>query len=60
MPDQVEAYSRLGGTAFLDMNYTVFGQVIQGLEVIDAVTTGAVDKSNRPLEDVVMSIRVLK
>jgi peptidyl-prolyl cis-trans isomerase B (cyclophilin B) len=60
MPDQVEAYSRLGGTAFLDMNYTVFGQVTQGLEVIDAVTAAAVDKNNRPLEDVVMSIRVLK
>jgi peptidyl-prolyl cis-trans isomerase B (cyclophilin B) len=54
--EQRKLYKTIGGTPFLDGNYTVFGEVIQGLDVIDkiaAVITGAADK---PLEDVTMTI----
>lgn len=59
-PDQRSAYTSMGGTPFLDREYTVFGQVIDGLEVIDKiaqVTTGAGD---RPKEDVTMKIRLIR
>lgn len=59
-PEQIEAYKTIGGTPHLDDDYTVFGEVVEGLDVIDriaAVTTGPAD---RPLEDVKMKISILK
>lgn len=47
-----ECYKTVGGTPHLDNNYTVFGQVISGFEVIDAIQNVPVDEHNRPLEDV--------
>ena len=49
-----------GGYPPLDMEYTVFGQVIEGLEVIDAIAASQRDRFNRPNEDVVMKVRVIK
>ncbi len=57
---QREVYKTLGGIPHLDQNYTVFGEVVQGIEMIDtiaAVKTGAAD---RPVEDVRMTVTVLK
>ncbi|KYG78615.1 peptidylprolyl isomerase/peptidyl-prolyl cis-trans isomerase B (cyclophilin B) [Roseivirga ehrenbergii] len=56
--ERVEAYTTVGGYPPLDEEYTVFGQVIQGLEVIDAITTVGVDPNNRPFEDVRMYISI--
>tara|TARA_R110001592_G_scaffold244987_1_gene506318 strand:+ start:1017 stop:1889 length:873 start_codon:yes stop_codon:yes gene_type:complete len=56
--ERVEAYTTLGGYPPLDDEYTVFGQVIQGLEVIDAITAVGVDPANRPFEDIRMYISV--
>lgn len=56
--ERVDAYTTVGGYPPLDEEYTVFGQVIQGLEVIDAITTVGVDPNNRPFEDVRMYISV--
>lgn len=55
-----EAYLKNGGTPFLDQNYTVFGQIISGLDVIDKIAS--VDKNNRdrPTEDVKMKVRLIK
>lgn len=53
-------YKLLGGTPFLDMNYTVFGEVESGLEVIDKISTVAKDGNNRPLNDLRMKIEVVK
>jgi cyclophilin family peptidyl-prolyl cis-trans isomerase len=44
-----KAYSTIGGTPHLDMNYTVFGEVIEGLEVIDKIASVKTDKNDRPL-----------
>ena len=55
-----EIYKTIGGAPFLDMNYTVFGQVISGLDVIDKIAHAAKDKNDRPLHDIKMKITLLK
>ena len=57
---QREKYKELGGAAELDMDYTVFGEVVEGFEVIDKIAEQQVDRNNRPVEDVTMKIRVVK
>jgi len=59
-PEQREVYKTIGGTPFLDNNYTVYGEVIEGLDVVDkiaAVQTGAGD---RPVADVKMTMKIVK
>ena len=60
---QRKAYKTIGGIPFLDMNYTVFGEVEKGLEVIDKIagvpTTGN-EAGNRPLGDIRMKMEVIK
>ncbi|MEM1318777.1 MAG: peptidylprolyl isomerase [Bacteroidota bacterium] len=55
-----EAYTTMGGTPFLDKEYTVFGQVIKGLEVIDKIAAVNTSAADRPKKDVKMKIRVIK
>jgi peptidyl-prolyl cis-trans isomerase B (cyclophilin B) len=57
---QREAYLEKGGTPFLDRDYTVFGQVIQGLEVLDKIAGVPTNPQNRPLEDVRMKLRLVR
>lgn len=59
-PEQREIYINLGGTPFLDQEYTVFGQVIDGIEVIDKIAAVKTAPGDRPKEDVWMIIRVIK
>lgn len=49
-------YKTIGGTPHLDGNYTVFGEVIKGIEVVDKISVVKTNKSDKPLQDV----RVLK
>jgi len=58
--EQKKVYSEVGGTPFLDNNYTVFGEVIEGLEVIDKIAAVATLRGDRPVEDVKMTVKVLK
>ena len=58
-PDQIAAYGELGGTPQLDMQYTVFGRIVEGLDVLDAICAVQTDRSNRPLEDLEMSMKIL-
>lgn len=60
-PDDVKAkYIELGGVPFLDQQYTVFGQVIDGLEVIDKIAAVQTNGQDRPLESVAMKISLVK
>jgi cyclophilin family peptidyl-prolyl cis-trans isomerase len=56
---QREIYERIGGTPFLDQNYTVFGEVISGLDVIDKIAALQTRPVDRPIKDVRMKIRLL-
>jgi cyclophilin family peptidyl-prolyl cis-trans isomerase len=53
-------YRTIGGDPFLDMNYTVFGEVISGFDVIDKIAAAATDENNRPLENIRMKITLIK
>ena len=53
-------YLKNGGYPMLDQEYTVFGQVIKGLDVIDKIAQVQTNRQNRPDEDVWMKIRVIK
>jgi peptidyl-prolyl cis-trans isomerase B (cyclophilin B) len=57
--DQREIYKKDGGTPQLDQSYTVFGQVIKGMEVIDKIATLKTDPNDRPLTDVPMKIKLI-
>lgn len=57
---QRDAYLANGGTPFLDREYTVFGQVIEGMEVIDKIAAVKTNPGDRPAEDVWMKVRVLR
>jgi peptidyl-prolyl cis-trans isomerase B (cyclophilin B) len=52
---QREAYKKLGGTPFLDGGYTVFGEVITGMDVADKIANMARDRADRPLTDLRMN-----
>jgi peptidyl-prolyl cis-trans isomerase B (cyclophilin B) len=57
--EQRDAYLKLGGTPFLDMEYTVFGEVIEGLDVIDKIAAVRTERGDRPSENIKMKIRAL-
>ncbi len=59
-PDQRQAYLERGGTPFLDGEYTVFGEVIEGLEVIDKIAKVATDANDRPTENVIFTVHPIK
>ncbi len=55
----VETYTTIGGTPHLDGAYTVFGELIEGMEVVDLIASLPTDRFDRPLEDVIYHIKVL-
>ena len=57
---QRKIYKTVGGTPFLDMGYTVFGEVESGMEVIDKIASVPKAPGDRPLGDVRMKIEVIK
>lgn len=57
---QKDTYVNEGGVPFLDYEYTVFGQVIEGLEVIDKIAKVQKDRYDRPVEDVKMTISIVE
>jgi len=54
-----KVYQTIGGTPHLDDAYTVFGEVIEGLEVIDKIAAVETDENNRPVKDIKMTIKKL-
>jgi peptidyl-prolyl cis-trans isomerase B (cyclophilin B) len=57
---QKKAYTTIGGTPFLDQDYTVFGEVESGFDVIDKIAAVPKAPGDRPLSDVRMKIEVIK
>lgn len=57
---QRDKYLEVGGTPFLDRDYTVFGEVVEGLDVIDKIAEVATNPGDRPQVDVRMKIKVVK
>ena len=57
---QRKMYKELGGTPHLDQNYTVYGEVVKGIEMVDTIAAVKTGTADRPLEDVSMMVSVLK
>jgi len=55
-PEQIKAYTTVGGTPHLDGNYTVFGEVVDGMNVVAEIETAKTNRQDRPTQD----IRILK
>ena len=58
--EQAEVYGTVGGTPFLDGDYTVFGEVVEGMEVIDKIAAVQCGPMDRPVEDVKMKMSVVE
>jgi peptidyl-prolyl cis-trans isomerase B (cyclophilin B) len=55
---QREKYRTIGGRPDLDVEYTVFGEVVEGIEVIDKICAVQTDPKDRPVQDIKMKIRI--
>jgi len=58
-PEQVETYGTIGGAPHLDNNYTVFGEVVEGLHIIDSIANQPIDEMNWLLEDIAIKMEII-
>lgn len=58
--EQIKAYTTIGGKPHLDDGYTVFGEIIEGMNIIDELAKQPVDKNGRPLTDIRMKISIIE
>lgn len=59
--EQRKAYATEGGTPFLDNQYTVFGQVIKGMDVVSKIEKAETDRNDRPVKDVkILSMQIIE
>jgi peptidylprolyl isomerase len=58
-PEQIKTYTTIGGTPFLDNQYSVYGEVIEGMEIVDTIEKAKTDTNDRPQEDIMMTVNVL-
>ncbi len=57
---QRQVYKTIGGSPHLDRNYTVFGEVVKGIEMVDNIAATPTGKADRPIADIKMTVTVLK
>jgi cyclophilin family peptidyl-prolyl cis-trans isomerase len=55
-----KAYTTIGGSPHLDGAYTVYGEVIEGLDVVDKIASVERNKADRPLKDIRMFVKVVE
>jgi len=58
--EHYKIYETIGGTPQLDMEYTVFGQVIEGMDIIDKIAVVSKDMQNRPIKNIKMTMKIVK
>lgn len=58
--DQRTTYMTIGGYPFLDGSYTVFGEVLEGLDILDKIASVKTDPLDRPVQDIKMNMKILK
>lgn len=58
-PEQKEIYTTVGGTPHLDGQYTVFGEVVEGLDIVEKIQNTATKPGDRPKEDIFMNVSVM-
>lgn len=59
--EQRHIYSTIGGAPFLDGDYTVFGEVVSGMEIVDKIATQEKDGADRPLKDIkIVSAKIIE
>jgi len=58
--EQKKVYAELGGTPHLDGDYTVFGEVVEGLDVLDKIAAVQTDPRNRPLQNITITLTRIK
>lgn len=56
---QIKTYSTIGGTPFLDNQYTVFGEVVEGLDVVERIQQAKTNRSDRPINDISMTMEII-
>lgn len=58
--EQKRAYTTIGGTPFLDGQYTVFGEVEEGLDIVGSIQEAKTDGNDRPKTDIIMKVSVIE
>lgn len=58
--EQIEIYKNIGGTPHLDFEYTVFGEIVEGMDVVDSIAANKTNRAARPLEDIRFSVELVK
>ena len=59
-PEQIALYTSQGGYPPLDFEYTVFGQVVEGIEVVDKIAVVETGEADTPIEDIFMTMEVIE
>jgi cyclophilin family peptidyl-prolyl cis-trans isomerase len=57
--EQRQAYTSIGGAPHLDGKYTIFGEVVSGMEIVDAIAHEKTDENDRPLTDIPMKVKII-
>ena len=58
--EQVNTYATVGGTPHLDGTYTIFGEMTEGFDVLDAISVASTDKMSRPTVDIEMEVMIVQ
>jgi cyclophilin family peptidyl-prolyl cis-trans isomerase len=58
-PEQRKTYTTIGGTPFLDGDYTVFGEVIEGMDVIDKIAAVKTGSGDKPVKEIKMTMKII-